>query len=87
MKSYEDMTITFKESIAWGGADENETLADVLAHMAKKVPSSRVRCVNAKPGHTGNWPQFEISFDISEIAAMAKVFGCSVSDFKESIGI
>lgn len=84
MKSYEDTIVTFTESISWGGAVENETLADVLANMAKKVPSLKMRCVNAKPGHTGNWPQFEMSFDISDIKKMAKLFDCSEDEFRES---
>jgi hypothetical protein len=66
--------ITFRTSLAWGGSDDNETLADVLADIRAAVPSSTVAIIDARPGHSGNWPLAEITFDAADLTAAEDFF-------------
>ena len=69
-------TITFKTSVAWGGADDNETFADVLASIRTAIPSSTLAVINARPQHSGNWPLVEITFALEDLAAAEDFFNC-----------
>jgi hypothetical protein len=69
-------TITFKTSVAWGGDDDNETFADVLASIRTAIPSSTLAVLDARPQHSGNWPFVQITFDLDDLAAAENFFDC-----------
>jgi hypothetical protein len=78
------MKITIRESIAWAGSIENETLLDVLAKMNEAVPSVKFSIFEAKPMHSGGWPIFDIEFDEDEIELMAAYYEMEIQDFTDS---
>jgi hypothetical protein len=78
------MKITIRESIAWAGSIENETLLDVLAKITEAVPSVKFSIFEAKPKHSGGWPIFDIEFDEDEIELMAAYYEMEIQDFTDS---
>lgn len=78
------MKITIRESIAWAGSIDGETLQDVLAKITKAVPSVKFSIFEAKPKHSGGWPIFDIEFDEEEIELMAAYYEMEIQDFTDS---
>lgn len=72
-----DTTHSIVTPISWGGADDSETLLDVLAEIQKLAPSARFTLIEAYPSHTGGWPLFGIEFSESDYAAMDDFFALS----------
>lgn len=81
METTENTKIKFVTSLSWGGSDADETFADVLADLRRAVPSSTVAVIDARPGHSGNWPLVEISFDKSDHAAFVDHFDFDPLDY------
>jgi|694.fasta_scaffold38162_12 hypothetical protein len=77
------MKITIRESIAWAGSVDGETLQDVLAKITKAVPSVKFSIFDARPNHTGGWPIFDIEFDEDEIELMADYYEMEVQEFTD----
>jgi hypothetical protein len=78
------MKITIRESIAWAGSIDGETLQDVLAKITKAVPSVKFSIFDAKPKHSGGWPIFDIEFDEDEIELMAAYYEMEIQEFADS---
>jgi hypothetical protein len=77
------MKIVIRESISWAGSIDGETLQDVLAIIAKAVPSVKFSVFEARPQHSGGWPIFDMEFDEDEIELMADYYQMEVQDFAD----
>ena len=77
------MKITIRESIAWAGSIDGETLQDVLAKITEAVPSVKFSIFEAKPKHSGGWPIFNIEFDEDELELMAAYYEMEVQEFAD----
>ena len=76
-------TMTIRESIIWGGSDDNETLQDVLNDIQKAVPSVKITLLEARPTHTGGWPIFELTFSRDDLSSLADLWQLEIEDIIE----
>jgi hypothetical protein len=76
-------TYTIRQSIAWGGTKEDETLQDVFADLQKAAPTIQITLLEARPAHTGGWPIFELTFGDDDLAAIAALWDIEVSELLE----
>ena len=72
-------TMKLVTELAWGGADENETLQDVLDRVAGAAKS--VKVIPLIGVTNGGWPVYEITVDESEVQNLADAMDLEVSDF------
>ena len=72
-----DTTQTIITTISWGGADDSETLLDVLAEIQTNAPSAKFTLIEAYPTSTGGWPLFGIEFHESDYEFMDDFFALS----------
>ena len=75
IKGHNMETKTTVSLITWGGADDDQTLLDVLAEIQVLAPSTNFRLIEAYPNHSGGWPIFEITYGLEDATALEEFLG------------